>query len=429
MQRILLAFAVAVYLLAANFESAATPQQNDDAEPITIGPDDWPWWRGPNRNGIADAKQKPPLKWSETENVLWKTPVPGRGHGSPIVVGEQIFLGTADHAAQTQSVLCYDRKSGNLRWQKEIHRGGFEKGGNAKSSLASGTMASDGKRVFVNFLHNKAIYATALDREGKQLWQTKVTDYTLHQGFGSSPTVYKSLLLVAADNKGTGVLAGLDRATGKFVWKQERPKMPNYASPIILTAAGREQLFFIGCEKVTSLEPLTGKKIWEVDGSTTECVTSTVTDGKLIITSGGFPKLHVAAMHADGSGKTVWENKTKVYVPSLIQHRGYLYAVADNGVPVCWKFDTGAEMWKGRLGGNFTASPILVGDLMYATNEVGRTFVFKAQHESFDLVAENQLGNEVMATPTICGGRIYLRVAMGEKGQRQEMLYCVGAGK
>lgn len=405
----------------------AIAQTVTHAQPIKTGPNDWPWWRGPNRNGHADPKQKPPLKWSETDNVLWKMPIPGRGHGSPIVVGNQVFLATANAKSETQSMLCFDRRDGKLLWETTVHTGGFEKGGNGKASMASGTPACDGEHVYINFLHNKAIYATALTRDGKQVWQTKVTDYVLHQGFGSSPTVYDSLVLVSADNKGTGVLAALERSTGKIVWKVDRPQMPNYASPIVLNTAGREQLFFIGCELVTSLDPRTGKKLWETKGATTECVTSTVTDGKLMITSGGFPKGHVAAIHADGSGKTAWENAVKVYVPSMIQRGGYLYAVQDTGIPVCWKFDTGKEMWKGRLAGNFTASLVLVDDLLFAANESGRTFIYKAQPESFELLAENQLGNDLMATPTICGGRIYMRVAFGEKGQRQEMLYCLGA--
>ncbi|MBI2803936.1 MAG: PQQ-binding-like beta-propeller repeat protein [Planctomycetes bacterium] len=406
------------------FAGAAAPP--DGAGPIVVGPNDWPWWRGPNRNGVAETKQKPPIKWSETENVLWKAPVPGRGHGAPIVVGEHVLLATADFKEQTQSVLCHDRRTGKLVWHTTVHRGGLTKAGNSKSTLASATLASDGQRIFCNFLNNQAIYTTALDRAGKQLWQTKVTDYVLHQGFGSSPAVYQALVIVSADNKGKGVLAALERDTGKFVWKVQRPKMPNYASPVILKVAGRDQLFFIGCELVTSLDPLTGKTNWEIPGATTECVTSTVTDGRLIITSGGFPKNHVAAIHADGSGKVAWESKTKVYVPSMIERDGYLYAVQDGGIASCWKFDTGKEVWKARLGGAFTASLILVGDRLYAANESGRTFIFKADPNGFEAIAENQLGDEVMATPAICGGRIYLRVAVNQKGQRREFLYCLG---
>jgi outer membrane protein assembly factor BamB len=399
-----------------------------DSGKITLAATDWPWWRGPARNGIADSNQQPPLKWSDTENVLWKTPVPGRGHGSPTVVGDRIFLATADHDQQVQLVLCYQRTTGKLLWQHEVHRGGFTKKGNAKGSLASATIACDGTRVFINFLNNDAVYATALTVDGKQLWQTKVTDFIVHQGFGSSPALYEGLVLVSADNHGTGVVAALDRVTGKVVWKQSRPQTANYASPTVLNVAGRDQVLMTGCDLVASFEPLTGKSLWEIKGSTTECVTSTVTDGKHIYTSGGYPRSHIAAVRADGSGKIAWENNTRVYVPSMLVDRGYLYAVLDAGFATCLKCDTGKEMWKERLDGNFTASLVLVGERIFATNESGRTFIFKATPTAFELVAENQLGKEAMATPTICGGRIYMRVATQKGDRRQEMLFCIGKG-
>lgn len=414
---------------AAGLVFAAEPSKVTPGERYEFASSDWPWWRGPNRNGIASADQKPPLKWSDSENVLWQVPIPGRGHSSPTVVGNQVFLATAEHDREVQSVLCFDRSTGKRLWQTEIHQGAFEpvlKKGNSKSSLASSTVACDGKRLFINFLHDGAVYTTALSRDGERLWQTKVTDYVLHQGFGSSPAVYQSLVIVSADNKGTGLIAALDRATGAFVWKQERPKFPNYTSPIILNVAGREQLFFAGCDLVTSFDPLTGKKLWEIEGSTTECVTSTVTDGQHIFTSGGYPKNHLSAVKADGSGKIAWENGSRVYVPSMLVRDGYLYAVLDAGVAMCWKCDSGKEVWKGRLGGTFSASPVLVAEHLFATNEAGQTFAFKATPEAFELVSENSLGGEVFATPTICGSRIYFRVAHQVDGQRQEKLMCIG---
>jgi outer membrane protein assembly factor BamB len=401
-------------------------QQGETAGPITIAETDWPWWRGPTRNGVASSNQKPPLKWSATENVAWKSPIPGRGHGSPTVVGDQVFLATAEHGKDVQSVLCYDRKTGKLLWQTEVHRGGFEKKGNAKSTLASSTVACDGQRLFINFLNGGAVYTTALDRDGNKLWQTKITDYVIHQGYGSSPAVYEHLVLVSADNKGGGAIAGLERATGKVVWRHERPATPNYASPIVLKVAGRDQLLLTGCDLVSGFEPLTGKKLWEVPGATTETVTSTVTNGKLMYTTGGYPRNHVSAVAADGSGKIVWENSARVYVPSLLLHEGHLYGVQDAGMAVCWEGDTGKEVWKERLGGTFSSSPVLVGNTIYATNEAGKTFIFRATPEGLDVIAENQLGEDVLATPAICGGRIYTRVAHRDGGQRREMLYCLG---
>jgi outer membrane protein assembly factor BamB len=391
-----------------------------------FGKDDWPWWRGPARDGVAPA-QKIPLQWTDVKNIVWEAPVPGRGHGSAIVVGERVFLATADEKEQVQGVLCLDRKSGKQLWHSEVHKGNFAKGGNGKSSHASGTPACDGERVFINFLNDGAVYATALDLDGKRLWQDKVTDYTLHQGYGASPAVYGPLVIVMADNKGegTGLLAGLDRVTGKAVWTRKRPKAPNYSSPIILTIEKKDQLIQIGCDLVTSLDPLTGKENWEIKGATTECVTSPVTDGKHVFTSGGYPRNHVAAVKADGSG-VAWDKKTRVYVPSMLVRDGHLFGVTDVGEAFCWKSDSGKEVWTASLKGTFSASPVMVGDHILATNESGRTFVFKADPKEFEQVEENQLGNEVFATPTVCGGRVYIRAAFKQGNSRQEKLVCVG---
>jgi outer membrane protein assembly factor BamB len=413
-----------VAFLTSACSRADEPRIVPKADAIDVAVTDWPWWRGPDRNGIA-PKQNPPLKWSEKENILWQSPVPGRGHGSPIVVGNRVFLATAEHDPDSQSVLCFDRNTGKQLWATTIHRGGFVKG-NVKSSMASSSVACDGKLVFANFLNAGAVTTTALDLDGKQVWQTKITDYVLHQGFGSSPAVYGAMVIVSADNKGGGVIKALERSTGKVVWSHERPKFPNYASPIIFKADGRDQLLLTGCDLVTSLDPNTGKKLWEIKGSTTECVTSAVTDGKHVFTSGGYPKNHVAAVALDGSGKVVWENKMRVYVPSMIVRDGHLYAVLDAGVAICWEAATGKELWQERLGGTFSASPVFMEDTVFATNESGKTYVFKATPEGYTPIGVNQLGNEAFATPTICGDRIYMRVASTVNGKRQETLYCIG---
>ncbi|MCO6458000.1 MAG: PQQ-binding-like beta-propeller repeat protein [Pirellulaceae bacterium] len=394
--------------------------------PYDIAETDWPWWRGPERNGIASTAANPPLEWSRERNIRWKTPIPGRGHGSPTVVGQRVFLATADHETERQSVLCFDRASGQVLWKTDVHQGGFPTKGNQKASLASSTVACDGERLFINFLNADAVHTTALDLNGQQLWQTKISDYVIHQGYGSSPCIYGPLVIVTADNKSGGAVAGLDRASGKIVWRHARPATPNYASPIIVRSAGREQLVLTGCDLVAGFAPLTGEKLWEVAGATTECVTSTVTDGQLVYTSGGYPKNHVSAVHADGSGRLAWENNTRLYVPSMLFQNGYLYAMADNGIAICWKADTGETIWRGRAAGTFSASPVLVGQRIFATNEEGTTYVYQADPGQFTLLAENQLGTSVFATPTFSGNRILYRAAEMEGDKRQEYLYCIG---
>jgi hypothetical protein len=423
----LLGLFLAPIVLLAAAEPVPVPLAAEVVEPIHVDKTDWPWWRGTDLTGIASADQHPPVKWSDTENVVWSAPVPGRSHGSPIVVGEQVVLTAADAERNVQSVLCFDRTTGKRLWETIVHEGGLDVKNNEKSSMASASAACDGKRYFVNFLNGDSVYMTALDRDGGQLWQTKLSNYINHQGFGSSPLLYKDLVIGVSDNKGGGAIVAMNRATGAIVWKKDRPAKPNYPSPVIFNVGGKDQLFLTGCDLVTSLNPLTGETFWEVEGATTECVTTTVTDGKHIYTSGGYPKNHVSAIVADdGSGKMAWENPTRSYVPSLLSRDGYLFAVMDAGIAMCWKSDTGKEVWKGRLGGTFSSSPVMVGDLIYASNEEGETYIFKASAEKLQIVATNKLGTSVFSTPAICGSRLYNRVAVDKDGKRQEFLFCIG---
>ena len=232
-------------------------------------------------------------------------------------------------------------------------------------------------------------------------------------------------MLVSADNKGGGVIAGLDRKDGKIKWSTARPKIANYMSPSVVQAAGRPQLVIGGCNLVTSLDPLTGKTLWETNNSTEECVGSVVTDGVRVFASGGWPRNHIVALAADGSGAVAWQNNSRVYVPSMIVKDDHLYAVMDAGFVACWKSDSGQELWKERLGGDFFASPAMVNNRIYATNLRGKTFVVEATPEKCKILAQNQLGDEAYASPVICDNRIYLRVAK-TGDSRQEFLYCVG---
>ena len=415
--------AVALLVCSPMVLQATEPNKVNDG--FTVSAKDWPWWRGPARNGEAAADQQPPLEWNDSKNVLWRTPLVGRGHGSVCLMGDRIYLQTADETSGAQAVVCLERSTGKQLWSTTVHaNGGMRK--NNKSTAASSTPACDGERLFVNFPNNGALSTTAIDLNGKQLWQTKICDYIEHQGYGSSPALYQSLVLISADNKAGGAIAALDRKSGEIAWRRERPQLPNYPSPIVLNVAGKDQLVMTGCDKVTSYNPLTGETFWEVDGATTECVTSTVTDGSHVFTSGGYPKNHMSAVLADGSGKKVWETDTRLYVPSLLVRDGYLFGVLDVGIAVCWKSTTGEEVWKARLGGTFSSSPVLVGDRIYATSEAGDTFVFRADTTKFEQLAKNKLGDEILSTPVICDSRIYYRAAQMIDGKREEFLFCLG---
>lgn len=419
---------LSLLLFAASHVSMIYAEDASDLinDQLDVAATDWPWWRGPNRNGIAYADQDPPLAWDATNNVLWKARIAGRGHGSPIVCGSQVLLASADQGDGSQFLMCFDRANGELIWKKNVHENGLPAKLNKKASNASSTPAWDGESYYVTFMSHGGVYATSLDADGNQRWQTRITDYVIHQGYGASPFLYQGLVIVGADNKKAGALAALDRTSGDIVWKRTRPNKPNYPSPIVLRVAGQDQLLLTGTDLVTSLSPLDGKVMWEIDGSTTECVTSTVTDGEHIFTSGGYPDNHMSAVRADGSGEVVWRNRNRVYVPSMLVHDGNLYGVLDAGVAACWDSSTGEEMWKQRLGGTFSASPVLVNDRIYVTNEEGETFVYAARSDIYQQLAKNKLGDNVLSTPAICGGCIYARVALDQDGQRQEMLYCIG---
>ncbi len=394
----------------------------------TLDVGDWPEWRGPQSNGVAAADQDPPVEWSASKNVIWKTKVSGRGHSSPTVVGDRIFLATADEDNQKQGVIAFDRQTGEQLWITEISSGGFPKQ-HKKNTQATGTIACDGERVFVTFHSHQKITLAALSVEGKKLWSKAIGAFNpqlYEYGYAPSPILYGSTVIVAADYEQGGWLTALDRATGDEVWKTKRPSMLSFSSPVVANVAGREQLLISGCGLVASYDPKSGKSQWEVQATTMATCGTVVWDGDLVFASGGFPKPETVCVKADGSKEIVWTNSQMCYEQSMIVADGYVYCVTDKGVAYCWRGSDGQEMWKERLRGPVSASPVLVGDTIYQSNEGGTTFVFKANPDQFEEVAVNRLGDESFASPAICGGRIYLRVADKSGSTRQEYLYCLG---
>ncbi len=398
----------------------------EELAPAEFAPDDWPWWRGPTCDGIA-AEQDVPVRWSETENIIWQAEVPGRGHASPTVVGDRIFLATADEEAKVQSVVCYDRSSGEQLWQTDVHRGNFERKVHKDATHAASTVACDGTRVFAAFLNDRKIWLTALDLEGEQLWQTDTGPFNSRFGYGASPAIHRSLVIVAGEHKDGGFLAAVHRKSGEIVWRIKRPEFDSYASPRIVHVDGRDQLLISGCEMLAGYSPDTGKMLWSAEGTAKLTVGTAAVHGDLVVASGGYPENQTLCVRADGSGEVVWKNNTKIYSTSILSREGHFFAVTDSGTLYCWEAETGKETWSGKLGGGFSASPTLAGGHVYLCSENGKTFVFKPNPEKYELVAENQLGDEIFASPTICGNRIYLRAAHYDEDQRREVLYCIGS--
>jgi len=394
-------------------------------EGTRISESDWPWWRGISRDGHAPS-QPVPHEWSEDQNVIWKTNIPGRGHASPVIVGDRIFLPTAKEDTQTQHVLCIDKATGQTRWSTQIHQGGWEGRIHKRNTQASSTVACDGERVFAVFMHDSHIWLTALDLKGKILWQKKASDFASHWGYSTSPAIYHDLVIVGSDHKEGGNLTAFDRRTGKKVWNVERPAIPNYASPVIYHLDGRDQLVLPGCELMASYDPATGKELWSLPATTREIVGSVVTDGTRLFASGGYPKNETSCITADGSNQIVWTSPIRVYAPSMIVVDGYLYAVTDNGLAHCWNAENGKLMWREKVDGDFSASPTLINGNLFVSSEQGKTLIFKANPEEFELIAENPLGDESWSSPSVSGNRLYFRVAHVEGEERSEALYCIG---
>jgi outer membrane protein assembly factor BamB len=385
----------------------------------------WRTWRGPNANGIAEDTSLLE-EWSDSKNVLWKSPIPGRGHSSPCVSGDRIYLTTADEKTKEQFALAYSRTTGRQLWKKRLHEGGFNKPGMVRRTWANSSAASDGEHIYFLFSNHGAIWATAMTPDGDKFWRTRVGDFVSHHGYSASPTIYADLLVIAGDHKKGGYLTALDRKTGKSRWTTPRPPAPSYVSPIVLKISGRDQLVISGCDILAGYDPRNGEQLWSVKTTTTECVGTVVGDGDLVFASGGYPEHLTVGVTTKEGGKVLWKNKIRTYIPSMLLTGGHLYTVTDRGIAYCWDAMTGAERWKGRLKGNFAASAVLVGDRILVTSEQGVSYTFRAKPDAFELLTTNKLGDETFASPIVCGNTIYLRVAHRDEGTRQEMLYAIG---
>lgn len=399
---------------------------------VTCRGEDWPQWRGPTGDNHAPAGATAPVEWSEESGLAWKTAIPGRGHSSPTLVGDRIYLTTADEAEQTQSLLILDRKTGRLINQVEAHRGGFPERIHPNNTHASPTVASDGRRVFALFLNNDAAYVTAYDLFGNRLWQKRVGGFDPVQyvfGFGSSPRLVAGLLIVSSEYDGeeSGLYA-VDPTTGEPAWTTPRVKSLSYSTPAVAELDGSNQLLMSGNHSLASYDAKSGKKLWETDGSTKATCGTMVWDESLglAFASGGYPDRFTLAVRLDGDHGIAWQNPVKCYEQSLLAAGGYVYGVSDKGVAYCWRGTDGEEMWKKRLGGGFSSSPLLVDGKVYATSEKGTMHVYEANPDRFVSVATNQLGDTGFATPTPADGRLYHRYAKTEDGQRQEYLVAIG---
>ncbi len=384
----------------------------------------WNQWRG-GTGGQVDSGADLPINWGESENVRWKSDVPGRGHSSPIVVGDTVYLATAIQQSEQQIVLAYDRETGEEKWRRVVHEGGFpsQRSMHQKSTHANATVACDGERLFIAFLNSDKIMVSSLDLNGEVLWQKEAGKFVAKFGYAPSPVLYKSLVIVAGDNMGGGYIAGMDGKSGEIAWRIARGDISSYSSPAIVNIGGRDQLLISGCDAVTSYDPATGTQNWRTECiAEATCGTIVATDDRLFA-SGGYPDKETVCLAAEG--KILWSNKTKVYEPSMVLLGDELIGVTDDGIAYCWNAEDGKQVWRERLGGKFSASPIVCNGRVYVSNLQGKTFVFKSTEGNFESIAINSIGSDCYASPAVAEDELFLRVGIGSEKDRTEKLVCL----
>ena len=391
---------------------------------MTASAENWPCWRGPRLDGTSLEKNVP-RHWSATSNVVWRTPLPGVGHASPIVWEDKIFTVAALLDSQERILLCLDRKSGKMLWQRTVLSSPLERK-HALNSHASSTPATDGKFVYMAFLDRKEMVVAAYDFEGQPRWQVRPGHFASMHGFCSSPVLFKDNVIVNGDHDGDSYIAALRRADGTTLWKTPRQNQTrSYCAPMIRELAGRTQMILSGDKCVASYDPNNGSLHWIIDGPTDQFVASIVYNEKadLLFVTGGYPEHHILAVKPDGRGdvtktKIVWRtNRGVAYVPSPISAGDYFLVVSDSGVAHCFDAKTGRILWQERMGEHH-ASLVSAEGLVYFLNDDGVMNVVRPG-PAFARVAQNELGEQTFASPAISQGQIFLR---GEKH-----LFCIGA--
>ena len=390
---------------------------------------DWAWWRGPNQNGIAAENQTPPTQFGKRKNVLWRVEIPGRGHASPVVVGEKIFLATADEQRQVQGVICLSRKTGKQLWITPVHRGNFPAKIHKKNTHASGTVACNGDFLYTVFYNEGQIKVSCLTVDGKVVWSKSAGPFNPKKyqfGYGASPLLYKETVISIGDSDSGSFLVAFSQRDGSKIWSTQRRADISFSSPIVGNIAGKDQLLLSGLFSVASYDPNTGKQLWMTQGTTQATCGTMVWDDETVFASGGYPDAQTVAVKADGSGTVLWKNNQKCYEQSMLAYNGFLYGHTDAGVGICWRASDGKEMWKARMGGPVSSSITMAGGHLYTATEAGQIIVFKPNPEKYEEVARTTLGTELFASPTFTDSKIYYRVAENGAQGRQEYLYCFG---
>jgi outer membrane protein assembly factor BamB len=412
----------------------------------------WPQFRGPGATGVTEGPAKP-VKWdaSTSLNVRWKTPIPGLSHSSPVVWGDKIFVTTAvssaakdetrfglfgdvepvkDDPKHAWKVFAIDKSTGKILWERTAYEGIPKVKRHPKSSHAASTPVTDGKYLIVNF-GSEGLYA--YDFNGKLLWKQDLGvldagwfyDVDYQWEYGSSPIIYKNLVIVQADIQKNSFIAAYDIKTGKQVWKTSREEIPSWGSPTVYEGKLRAELITNGAKAIRGYDPATGKELWKL-GPMSEITTPTpfVAHDLIFVTSGYAPIQPIYAIRPGGNGDlTLKDGKDSSefiawskqrggpYMPTPIVYGELLYTCSNQGVLTAYNAKTGDRVYQERLGGTggaFTASPVASDGKIYLSSEDGDVFVVKAGPK-YELLSKNPVGEVMMATPAISDNLVIVR--------------------
>jgi outer membrane protein assembly factor BamB len=396
--------------------TGATVAQQPDVRMIAVegeGAKYWPVWRGPSGQGLVAGSGYPDT-WSGTEGVLWKKPVGGRGHSSPIVWGDRIFLTTAYDGGRRLSLIAFRRTDGTPLWESFAPEGRTERA-HQKNGHASATPATDGKLIYASFGSRGLV---AFDFNGKLAWHQDVGPIDNYHGAAGSPLLYKNRLILFQDHSQGAFVAAFDARTGKPLWRAQRNASVGWGTPVAVRVGNRDEIVVSSQQAVTAYDPDTGKELWRCDGNSFEVIPTPVVGHGLVFASSGRvgPTL---AIRPGGTGNVTrthiaWVSpRGSPFVPSPLVHGDYLYTVNDmQSIATCFEAATGKLMWQGRLGvaqrEGFSASPVAVDGKVFFTNDQGETFVLRAGPK-FELLHTNRIGESVLASPALVDGRWYVR--------------------
>jgi len=407
-------------ILSLAFVVATTP---------LLAAEHWPEFRGPTGDGHSDSSGLPVL-FGDGSNVKWKTPIHGKGWSSPVIWGAQVWLTTATENGTELSVVCVDKGTGKVLRDEVLFRVAAPQFCHKFNSYASPTPAIEEGRVYLTF---GSPGTACLDtKTGQKIWER--TDFVCnhYRGAGSSPIIWEDLLIMTFDGSDHQFVVALDKKTGKTIWetkrsvdyqdldkdgtvKNEGDYRKGFATPHVYLENGRPILLSSGAKAHYAYDPRTGKELWRIDElESHSAATRPVVGHGLAYIPAGFGKAGLLAIKLGGSGalppeSVAWRSKKAVpNKPSVTLLGDLLFLVNDGGIASCLDAKTGEIVWSERLGGNFSASPVLSEGRIYAGNEEGNFYVFEAGR-AFKVLAENQFPDGFMASPAVSGKALFLR--------------------